>query len=63
MYQFKVASKTQPAQDYVTLSYSCFTYAKTVLDSSFESNVTNLIKAMYFYHQGIENYMSYSKAA
>ncbi len=56
MYQFKAESKTDPT-DYVSVKYSCFTYASSVINGSYDRTLTNTMKALYFYNRAIENYI------
>ena len=60
MYTFKAESKSN-ASDYVSVEYSCLTYAKKIIETSSDETVKNAMKALYFYNQEIEKYVSQTK--
>jgi hypothetical protein len=62
MYLFNVQSKND-ASDYISLKYSCITYAKKVLEISSDNNLRNTMKALYFYNQEIKKYASQEEEA
>lgn len=57
MYEFKVQSKNDDS-DYVSLKYSCITYAKKVLEISSDNRLRNTMKALYFFNQEIKRYVN-----
>ncbi|MBE6864475.1 MAG: hypothetical protein E7495_07975 [Ruminococcus flavefaciens] len=57
MYEFKVQSKNDDS-DYVSLKYSCITYAKKVLEISSDNSLRNTMKALYFFNQEIKRYVN-----
>ena len=60
MYLFKAESKSD-ASDFVSVEYSCLTYAKKIIETSSDANVVNAMKALYFYSQEAEKYISQTK--
>ncbi|NLT08224.1 MAG: InlB B-repeat-containing protein, partial [Ruminococcus sp.] len=60
MYLFKAESKSD-ASDFVSVEYSCLTYAKKIIETSSDANVVNAMKALYFYSQEAEKYISKTK--
>ena len=60
MYIFKAESKSN-ASDFVSVEYSCLTYAKKIIETSSDDTVKNAMKALYFYNQEIEKYVSQTK--
>ncbi|MBQ9894501.1 MAG: hypothetical protein IJM38_03865 [Ruminococcus sp.] len=57
MYNFKVQSKKNTS-DYVSIDYSCLTYAKKVLEISDDAILKNTMKALYFCNQEIKKYIT-----
>ena len=57
---FKAESKSD-ASDFVSVEYSCLTYAKKIIETSSDANVVNAMKALYFYSQEAEKYISQTK--
>jgi len=60
MYLFKAESKSD-ASDYVSVEYSCLTYAKKIIETSSDENTVNAMKAMYIFNQEIKKYVSDAK--
>ena len=60
MYLFKAESKSD-ASDYVSVEYSCLTYAKKIIETSSDENTVNAMRAMYIFNQEIKKYVSDAK--